>query len=146
MKKKVVISAILILAFFFVGQVYALEWHTANQTTVAWDPVTVESGTVQYEVFMCNADTDPNKTNPISVWRGPETQALITLSNEGQYYVGVRTWRVIDASTEIESEVAWSDDPQVVGDANGDGTPDPFGIRYFVRPSRIGGLHPVSGQ
>ncbi len=143
MKKKFLIWFVL-LFFIPVTQLYALTWHTANQTTVTWDPVAVDSGSVEYEVFIANALTDPNKANPVSVWRGSELQTVITLTNEGQYYVGVKTWRIIDASTSLESVVGWSDDPNIAGDVNGDGTGDPFGIRFYVPPGVIRNLKPAS--
>jgi hypothetical protein len=144
MKKKFLVWFIL-LVFFPFTQLYALTWHTANQTTIAWDAVAVDSGSVEYEVFIANASTDPNKANPVSVWRGPETQTVITLSTEGQYYAGVKTWRIVDASTELDSVIGWSDDPNIAGDIDGDGVGDPFGIRFYVPPGVIRNLKPVSG-
>lgn len=115
----------------------ALDWFTANQTTVGWDAVTVTSGTVEYEVFIANQITDPEKTAPVSVWRGSELQTTLTLVDEGQYFVGVKTWRVIDADTSLESVIGWSDDPAIVG-----GDAKTFGVRYYEPPPSVTNLGP----
>lgn len=143
MRKRLKIIVFLTLLFFApITNLYALTWQTTNQATIAWDSVEVASGTVEYEVFIANAVTDPNKANPVSVWRGPDLQTTITLNTEGQYFAGVKTWRIIDAETSMDSVIGWSDDPAIAADTNGDGTPDPFGIRYYVPPDVIQRLRP----
>jgi len=131
------IPIVLLALFMTASPAFALNWFTANQTTVGWDAVTVTSGTVEYEVFVANQITDPGKAAPISVWRGPELQTTITLADEGQYFVGVKTWRVIDADTELESVIGWSDDPAVVG-----GDTKTFGVRYYILPDVVSNLGP----
>ena len=116
---------------------FALNWHTANQTTIGWDAVTVASGTVEYEVFIANQVTDPEKAAPVSVWRGSELQTTLTLVDEGQYFVGVKTWRIIDSTTSLESAIGWSDDPAIVG-----GDAKTFGVRYYEPPDQVTNLGP----
>lgn len=145
MKRIGLISAVFFILMIGVAA-FALTWHTANQSTVAWDPVTtlgngdpIPAGThVEYVVYLANSVTDPNKQNPVEVWRGPETMATITLNREGSYFVGVRGIRVqTDTSTDLnQSIIGWSDDPAVV--ANG----ETFGINYFYPPSAATGLRP----
>jgi hypothetical protein len=129
---------------------WALEWHTANQATVAWDAVTTDvSGNpvpaagerVTYVVYLANAATDPNKTNPAEVGSTQNTTLTFTLGAKGSYFVGLKS--VLEAddgagnwTKASESEVAWSDDPQY---AQGGVT---FGIRYYPAPSAPGGLRP----
>lgn len=131
------IPIVLLALFMSVPTALALNWHTANQTTVGWDAVAVSSGTVEYEVFVANEATDPTKATPVSVWRGPELKTTLTLTEEGQYFVGVKTWRIIDATTELESTIGWSDDPTIVG-----GDTKTFGVRYYIPPDMVSNLGP----
>ena len=140
--KKRQLTIVLAILFFFVGMAYAaVTWHTTNQFTVQWDAVSTTAdggaitGTVEYEVFIANAVTDPNKANPVSVWRGPETQATLTLNTEGQYMIGVKAIGVVDGSDVSESTMAWSDDPAATNNAT-------FGVKHFFAPASPGGLRP----
>jgi hypothetical protein len=150
MTKKLLIVGMIFLAAFAV-QALAQTWHTANQTTVGWDAVTtlsdgsaIPSGdVVKYEVWIANAKTDPNKTNPTLVAEVENLQETITLNVEGHYFVGIKARRYIvnpDSTQELvgESTVSWSDDPTKA--ANG----EDFGIRYFLPPAAAVGLRPVS--
>ncbi len=145
MKKRLTVILAIFLVLF-AGIALAQTWHTANQATVAWDAVTtIDNGdplpptdTIEYVVYLANAVTDPNKTNPVEVARTTNTQQLITLNVEGQYFVGCKAIRKIADGTEVgESVVAWSDDPQYV--QNG----ETFGLRYFMPPSAPNQLRPV---
>ena len=111
----------------------AVTWHTANEFTVSWDAVTtnvdetaVPANEIEYELFVVNAITDPNKTNPTSVWRGPELTHVVTLNTEGQYLLGIRAIRVIDGVDQSTSVNVYSDDPAVCQDGV------TFGVRYFI--------------
>jgi hypothetical protein len=144
MKRKVLVLTV--LAFLLMaGMAFAQTWHTANQTTFAWDAVTTLSNgdpvpvgdTIEYEVFIVNAITDPGKTSPTSLGLTTATSMLITLVDEGSYFVGAKSFRKISDGTVVgESIIAWSDDPQYC--LNGEA----FGIRYFLPPSAPGGFHP----
>ena len=134
---KKVLPIILLASFLFFGQAEAITWHTANQTTVSWDAVVVASGVVQYEVFAADNVTDPDKDSPISLWRGSELVTTVTLPAEGEYIIGVKTWRIIDATTELESVIGWSDDPLIVG-----GAENVFGIKFYEVPGTVTNLKP----
>lgn len=144
--KRFLIVLFLIFSLVIGGIALAQTWHTANQATVEWDAVTtIDNGdplpptdTIEYVVYLANAITDPNKDNPAEIARTTNTNQLITLNVEGQYFVGVKAIRKIADGTEVgESVVAWSDDPQYV--QNG----ETFGLRYFLPPSAPGNLRPV---
>ena len=145
--KITLITILLIIAVSMTmgSRAHAFEWFPANQRTVAWDAVTLKTDdapidatdTIEYSVYLANSITDPNKTNPVQIWRGPETQTLITLVTEGSYFVGVRSHRMLEDGTEVgESTIAWSDDPLATG-ANGE-----FGVQYFLGPKEVQGLRP----
>jgi hypothetical protein len=122
------------------GLALAQTWHTTNQATVAWDAVPVPAGsTVEYVVYLANATTDPDKTNPVEIATTTDLDQLITLNVEGSYFVGVKARRILDAdgSNVGESTVAWSDDPQYC--QNG----ETFGLRYFVPPDAPVNMRPV---
>ncbi len=135
---------LLMAATLMTMRAHAFTWHTANQNTVAWDAVTTlddgsaipTDNTVEYAVFLVNSDTDPQKQNPAMVWRGPGTSTLITLNTEGQYWVGVKAYRMLGDGTEVgESTISWSDDPGSTNDND-------WGLRYFLAPAKPGGLKP----
>ena len=128
MKKLIIIALILSVAF----AVGAVEWRTANQTTIGWDAVTLlDDGsalpagtTIQYRVYMSNSITDPTKANPVTLTTTDQLEYTITLNAEGKFYVGVSAVR-FDGTEEVdESAINWSD-------VNGEMTPDPFGLRFY---------------
>lgn len=132
--KKLFLTIFMILGLIFAPVVWAaITWHTANQFTVAWGPVTTNVGggavpanEIEYEVFLANAVTDPGKTSAVSVWRGATVQATVTLNTEGAYLVGVKAIRVVDGIDQAESIRIWSDDPTYC--YNG----VTFGVRHYV--------------
>lgn len=139
-------AILVILVFMATGLALAQTWHTANQATVEWDAVTtldngdpVPAGdTIEYTVYLSNAITDPNKLNPAEIATITDTSQVITLVDEGSYFVGVKATRKIADGTNVgESAVAWSDDPQYVQAG------ETFGLRYFLPPAAIGNLRPV---
>ena len=121
------------------------EWHTANQITITWDAVTEMQGRVaipetdiiEYRVYLSNAITDPDKTNPAEIDITGDTSYLITLVNEGQYFVGLQTIRKLaDGEVIGESVIGWSDDPAIVFEEH------TFGIRHFLSPMVPVGMRP----
>lgn len=137
--RKYLVSTLLAI-LLIAGVAFAQTWHTANQATVEWDAVTVPAGsTVEYVVYLANAVTDPNKTNPSEVATLTSTSQLITLNVEGSYFVGVKSRRLLDSDSSNvgESDISWSDDPTRV--QNG----ETFGLRYFIPPDAPGNLRPV---
>ena len=137
MFKKVMLG---LLGFMLVATLaWAQPWHTANQVTVAWDAVTTDENgqpldmteaTVAYKLYLVNARTDPNKTNPVELAQVAETTYTLTLGTEGRYYFGVAAVRVtVDEGNVVgAASIAWSDDTTL--------TDSPFGLRYFVPPGQ----------
>jgi hypothetical protein len=148
--KKVWLALALSVMLLVAPPVFALDWHTANQSTVAWDAVVtdVDGNTVPaagervtYVVYLANSVTDPNKANPVEVGSTQALTFLITLGTKGSYYAGVKA--VLEADDGAggwvaanESAIVWSDDPQYVQDGV------TFGLRFYPAPSAITGLRP----
>ena len=133
MKKLVLITTLLLIT----TGAWAQAWHTANQASLAWDAVTtstvgdVLTGDITYSVYLVNAVTDPNKTNPALVAEGIVATGLtVTLGTEGRFLAGVKAVRSIDGEVVAQSEMSWSDDPLVVLDGK------TFGLRYFLPPGQ----------
>lgn len=134
MKKKL---ALVILVLFMLAPVVALAqtWYTANQATVAWDPVApIATGDViRYQVYTkVGATGTPAKV-------GTEitaTQMAITFSVEGRYFVGVQTVRYPTGETvgTPSATIAWSN---IAADCAAAG---PFGIVYYVAPGAVKNL------
>jgi len=139
----------LVLFLVFSIPAFSQEWHTTNQITVIWDASTElegglvisETDIIEYRVYLSNAITDPDKTNPVEIDITGDTSYTITLVNEGQYFVGLQTIRTIlvgpnDETIIEESYIGWSDDPAIVRDGV------TFGIRHFLPPMVPVGLRP----
>ena len=131
------ILALLIIVFATAANAQTPQtWHTANQSTVAWDAVeTNENGDpvlpaeISYVVYLCNAVTDINCTNPAEVASTTETQQLITINTEGKYFVGVKAVRAVDGEIVGESVIAWSNDLAYN-----------WGLQYYAAPAVPSGL------
>jgi hypothetical protein len=133
--KKLILSVFLSLVIASVG--YAMVWHVSNQWNVRWDAVIedmegnpIAPENMEYSVVYAPTD----KIDPIEAWRGPETQATITLDVQGQYLLGVIAHRMLDGEEVAKSEIAWSDDPESVGDAG------VWGIMRFLGPKKVTGF------
>jgi len=128
MKKRFIIIS-LVMALFVASIAYAaITWQTTNEKTVGWNAVAVPSGvagTISYNVYLANAVTDPNKTNPVVIGNTSDLTYTILLNTQGRYYAGVSTVLTI-GTDKIESVINWSDDPE----GNKDNIA--FGIQYFV--------------
>ena len=133
---------ILALTFAIILPAAAIDWHTANQVTIAWDAYTTDiqpGDKITYKVYSKKL---PNGEE-ISLGEFSELSATVTFTSEGRYIVGVSTVRGVDEdgngafdpATEqtLESEINWSD-------TNGDYTPVPFGLRYFINPGQAKNL------
>lgn len=126
-----------------VASANAVDWKKTNQFTVQWDAVTTLSdgsalpsgSSIKYEIFLANADTDANKTNPSLITATPISglSYTLTLNTEGRFLVGVRTLR-FDSNNEraAESDIGWSDDINIA--------PNPFGIYYVLIPAKVKNL------
>jgi len=143
MKKAILFLISFLIASCISFNVEAQTWFTANQVTVAWNPVTtlsdgtaIPSGdTVKYQLYLRIGTTGDGTPY------GAETEAIqqtITFTTEGAYFWGVKTLRYKQGETiPIPSATtSWSNDAGVT-----DGSP--FGIKYYVAPSSAGGLKRV---
>ena len=143
MKKWFLVLVLLLAVAVFIpglapGQV--INWYPANQATVAWDPVTTLSNgspipvgsTVQY-VLYSKTPTNPTpkqEGQPVST-----TQTVVTFAVEGQYFVGVKSQRLVGGVVVSESAtISWSDNPTVVPAG---GT---WGIQFYLGPGDVGNL------
>lgn len=143
LRKLSVIFLVLFLAFSVPA--FSQEWHTANQITVHWNAVTEleggivipETNLIEYRVYLANAITDPDKTNPAEIGIAGDTSYVITLVNEGSYFIGLETIRRLADGTLIgESGIGWTDDPAIALDGH------TFGIRHFLPPLVATGVRP----
>ena len=120
----------IVCSLLMVTAAFALTFYNSNQVTLAWDAVTTDvdgdavTG-VTYRLYLVNADTDPEKTNPVLVPGGDivELTKTITLGTKGRFYVGVQA--VLD---DLESVINWGDE------AENQGTSELFGLRFAVPP------------
>ena len=125
--KKIFLAVLFVC--LFAGISFAQTWHTADSVTIAWDAVTVPSGTVTYKTYI-----QPYPSGvATNVGEVSTTNAVITFQNEGRYILGVSTVRVIDKEV-LESEIAWSN--VVESCLNG----DTFAVKYFIKPNKPTGL------
>lgn len=140
---KKVYFMVLLLCLFAVP-VLALEWVNTNQATVTWDAVTTlsdgtaipEDNLVEYAVYSVEA-TDVDKENPVELGITPELTYTITMHEEAEVLIGLRTLRRLADSTLVsQSVIGWSDDPSAVADKR------IFGIRFYLSPERVRGLQP----
>lgn len=134
--KALVLAGLLFMATIVPGALVAQTWHTANQTTIAWDAVTsnvnggpVAPGEISYVVYVYNAIEDPTHANPIELGPTVDTTYLVTLTTEGRYFFGIKTVRTVDGDVVGESTITWSSDAAY-----------DVGIQYFLAPAAAGGL------
>ena len=128
MKKWIVALCAVLLVFSYA---YAdVIFHNTNQASVTWDAVTTDidgdpiTG-VTYRLYLANADTDPNKTNPVIIQDGiTDTNAVITLNTKGRFYAGVSALYEGD-----ESVINWADEIE-----NQPNT-EPWALRFGVSPN-----------
>jgi hypothetical protein len=125
------------VVFSFASLAGAQEWHTANQVTIGWDKSDgstvdppIPQNEISYRLYLANAITDANKTNPAKIADDVKTLTYtVTLGTPGKYFVGVSAIRTVEGEIVGESEIAWSDT------AN-----PPFGVQMFIAPPAPGGL------
>lgn len=145
MKAKATCQTAVILFIIAVSTCFAAEvnWKTTNQATIAWDPVTtfmdnapLPAGTaVQYKVYS-RAENIPT-TGPIQeLTTVTAAQAVITFTEEGRYFIGIKAQRLVSGTLipESDSTIAWSDSaPATQGGL-------PFGVAYFKKLKDPGGI------
>jgi hypothetical protein len=131
MKKLLIVLAVLAMATPTMAQT----WHTANQVTVGWDavPKIVAADTIKYQIYY---RTDLVSLGTKLGGEVTETQATVTLPNEGKFWLGAETVRYIAGETDpVRSErKAWSNAAEDCGPAG------PFGVKYFIVPNWPVGL------
>ena len=103
-----------------------------NVVPITWDAhAPIAGSTITYEVIRAP------RYQPGSFEIVDEILAIeysVPLVVEGEWIVGVRTVRTVDALGErLLSEINWSN-------VNGVWTPDPFIVRYFVVPEMVTNL------
>lgn len=128
MKYIFAILIILVCGIFSVAN--AQTWVPTNAIGVAWDAVTVPSGTVSYKVYIRPA-TGGTESLAQTV---TGTTATVSFPVEGRYFIGVRTVRSVDGIELESSVIGWSDDATYV--QNG----ATFGAQYYTAPANITGL------
>jgi hypothetical protein len=123
---KKLILAIIAVILISATMAMALDWHTANQVTVAWDahPEIATDDVMTYMVYkkqVGGADVFIEET--------ADLQVTVSMTEEGKYYFGVSTKRTTIDDEILESEINWSDVDVPEGS-----TPNPFGAKYYIRP------------
>jgi len=144
--KKLLITILAVL--FFAGTANALDWHTANQSTVGWGEVTTvgngnpipAGSTITYQTYLANSVTDPDKLNPADTGIVTINEKIYTLNTEGKFYVGAKSLRNVDGEILESSTIAWSDIAEFCKDGI------TFGLRYYLIPDNIEGLYPKQNK
>lgn len=140
------VATCILITFFFISlctSVYSQEWYVANQATVTWEAVVILSdgsaipadNLIEYKVWLANADTDPDKTNPEEIGVTSDTLYTVTLHAEGRFFVGLQTLRKSSEGLLLStSGVGWTDDVMIVRDGA------TFGLQYFLAPANACGV------
>jgi len=136
---------LMVLAMVFVASIsFSQVWYPANQKTIAWDAVTtlddgspIPTGeTIRYQIYIVKEGQ--SKDTAINLGNATNTQFLVTLPNEGKWFVGIETERLDSAGVLInKSSVSWSDNTTYC--QNG----ETFGISFFRLPSQPQNLRPM---
>lgn len=131
MKKLFIIISLLLISSIASAQT----WYTANQVTLAWDPVAKVATTDQANKYQVYSRNDLVSLGTKVAGEITATQLLISFSVEGQYYLGVESIRYpAGATVGIPSATkAWSN---VAADTNN----NPFGVSYIIKPAITTGL------
>ena len=122
MKKIYILLLIVLFLVLSIG--YSQESYYANQVTVEWDAVSVDSGSVSYNVYI---ELGGNITK---IGDTVDTNYTITFTEEGKYNIGVSAVRTVDDEV-LESDITWS---------NIEGVPNPFDVKYYIKPSKPANL------
>ena len=104
-------------------------FYNDNSPTLAWEAVTTDidgdpiTG-VLYRLYLANADTDPNKVNPVVVADNiSDIATTITLGAKGRYFVGIQAFL-----GDQESVINWGDEIE------NQETVELFALRWAVPP------------
>ena len=139
MKRLVTIIGIIAL---LTTSAFAVEWTTANQSTVGWDAVTQnvdgepfpEGDTIEYDVFLVKESSTDRNADKIKKGTTADLQYVFTFDQEGRWLAGLQAVRTPAASPEDikRSAIIWSDSIDVTF------VPVPFGFIYFANPGGFG--------
>jgi len=105
-------------------------FYNSNQVTLEWSAVTTDVdgdaiAGVTYKLYLANADTDPNKTNPVVAADNiTGTSTTITLGAKGRYYVGCQA-----VLGDLVSDINWADELE------NQATAPLIGLRFAVPPN-----------
>lgn len=139
------VALVLLLMFFTDSQAQTtITWKATNQATIAWDAVTAFTDnkpfptgtTVKYAVYT-RKDVDPPTAPPAAqVTLSDIPTAVVTLTTEGKYFVGVQSQRYDNAVHNVagDSTISWSD---VAANTQGN---LPFGLAFFEILKQPGGM------
>ena len=117
----IVLSVCFALGAIFYQPVFATNWITANSVTLSWTPVTklvdgavIPVGDViSYELFIV-PETGDKLNDRIFKIEVQAAEATITFDQEGFFYLGVRAVRSKDLKRLSVSEIAWTDNPEIM--------------------------------
>ena len=133
MKKIIIIFACLI--FFCSSTCFsAIEWKKISEGELRWDAVTTADGAnikIEYDVFLAQNIAE----DIVKIATTKELKYKFKLYAEGRYYAGVRAVRKLSDGTNIESEIAWSNDQNSVKDGK------IFGIQHYEKLLKPNGLN-----
>ena len=137
MKKLLLTLCLLLMAIPCFAQ--DINWTVTNQATVEWDAVITlennepipEGSVISYEVYLVKSDQD--KSLAVSMGVVYDTNMLLTITEEGKYFWGVKPIREVDGEV-LENEISWSDDPLVtqIGEQ--------IGLKHYFLSSKTKGL------
>jgi len=127
--------------FILISPLNATDWITANQVTLAWDPVTTlengqpipEGNIIKYEIFYVPENGNKTLDNRL-LGETLDAEYVITFTEEGNFILGVRATRWINDQLRGKSEIIWTDDPAVMKDGTAQG------IVFFRSPASVLGL------
>jgi hypothetical protein len=135
--KRITLACLILALIPMTATAEVISWHTANQVTVGWDAVTTNvdgepvTGTIEYAVFIAAQD----KADPVQLWRGADTSTVLTLTVQGHFLLGIKSYLMVDGQQTAESDYGWTDDPEIVAGGN------TFGLMFFKAPARVTGLN-----
>lgn len=132
---------LIMLCFVWAAPLNAMDWITANQVTLSWNPITtLENGdpipdgnVIKYEIFIV-PETGNKTTDLLSLGETIDAEYVLTFSDEGNFILGVRASRWINNALRATSVIIWTDDPTVMKDGTAQG------IIFYRLPEKMTNL------
>jgi len=114
---------VLFVFIFWHNVIFGMDWITANQVTLAWEPVTTcldgspfpEGDKISYEVFII-LEGDQKPSGMVLCIETTKTETTLSFDLEGRFFVGVRAVRLRAGQPVSRSIVSWSDNPDIMMD------------------------------